>query len=74
MNSLAPDLPSFLSRTPLGLRLGPVEVVVTAVRRTVSVERNDDLLPVIDDIRPQQIARGLNGRGIAAERLAGRSK
>ena len=49
-------------------------VVSAAVRRAASAKRNDDLLPVIDDIRaagltsPQQIADGLNQRGIAAAR------
>ena len=49
-------------------------VVSAAVRRAASTKRNDDLLPVIDDIRaagltsPQQIADGLNQRGIAAAR------
>ncbi|MCU1249508.1 MAG: Resolvase domain protein [Edaphobacter sp.] len=49
-------------------------VVSAAVRRAATAKRNDDLLPVIDDIRaagltsPQQIADGLNQRGIAAAR------
>jgi DNA invertase Pin-like site-specific DNA recombinase len=44
------------------------------VRRAASAKRNEDLLPVIDDIRatgastPQQIADGLNERGITAAR------
>jgi DNA invertase Pin-like site-specific DNA recombinase len=46
----------------------------TAVRRAASVKRNEDLLPVIEDMRsagfstPQQIADGLNERGITAAR------
>jgi DNA invertase Pin-like site-specific DNA recombinase len=49
-------------------------VVSAAVRSAASTKRSDDLLPVIDDIRaagltsPQQIADGLNQRGIAAAR------
>jgi hypothetical protein len=45
-----------------------------AVRRAASAKRNEDLLPVIEDIRgaslstPQQIADGLNERGITAAR------
>jgi hypothetical protein len=45
-----------------------------AVRRASSAKRNEDLLPVIEDLRaagwstPQQIADGLNGRGITAAR------
>jgi DNA invertase Pin-like site-specific DNA recombinase len=45
-----------------------------AVRRATSAKRNEDLLPVIEDIRgaglttPQQIAQGLNERGITAAR------
>jgi hypothetical protein len=44
------------------------------VRRAACAKRNDDLLPVIEDIRdaglstPQQIADGLNERGITATR------
>jgi hypothetical protein len=44
------------------------------VRRAASAKRNEDLLPVIEDIRttgavtPQQIAEGLNKRGITAAR------
>jgi hypothetical protein len=44
------------------------------VRRAASSKRNEDLLPVIEDIRaagystPQQIAYGLNERGITAAR------
>jgi hypothetical protein len=42
------------------------------VRRLASAKRNEDLLPVIEDLRaagavtPQQIADGLNERGITA--------
>jgi hypothetical protein len=49
-------------------------VVSAAVRRAATAKRNDDLLPVIDDIRaagltsPQQIADSLNQRGNAAAR------
>lgn len=45
-----------------------------AVRRAASAKRNEDLLPVIDDIcaagltSPRQIADGLNERGITAAR------
>jgi DNA invertase Pin-like site-specific DNA recombinase len=45
-----------------------------AVRRAASAKRNEDLLPVIEDMRaaglttPRQIADGLNGRGITAAR------
>jgi DNA invertase Pin-like site-specific DNA recombinase len=45
-----------------------------SVRSQVAAKRNDDLLPVIEEIRaagsstPQQIADGLNGRGITAAR------
>jgi len=44
------------------------------VRRAVIAERNENLLPVIEDIlavgfsTPQQIAVGLNERGITAAR------
>jgi DNA invertase Pin-like site-specific DNA recombinase len=44
------------------------------VRRAASAKRNEDLLPVIEDMRaagvstPQQIADGLNERGITAAR------
>jgi len=44
------------------------------VRRATAAKRNEDLLPVIEDIRaagistPQQIADGLNERGITAAR------
>jgi DNA invertase Pin-like site-specific DNA recombinase len=44
----------------------------TAVRRAVAAKRNEDLVPVIRDIRnagrnkPQQIADALNERGISA--------
>jgi DNA invertase Pin-like site-specific DNA recombinase len=44
------------------------------VRRAASAKRNEDLLPAIEDIRgarlstPQQIADGLNERGITAAR------
>jgi DNA invertase Pin-like site-specific DNA recombinase len=44
------------------------------VRRAASAKRNEDLLPVIEDLRmvglstPQQIADGLNERGITAAR------
>jgi hypothetical protein len=44
------------------------------VRRTASAKRNEDLLPVIEDIRaagavtPREIAARLNGRGITAAR------
>jgi Recombinase len=44
------------------------------VRRAASAKRNEDLLPVIEDIRgaglttPQQIAASLNERGITAAR------
>jgi hypothetical protein len=44
------------------------------VRHAASTKRNEDLLPVIEDIRdagystPQQIADGLNERGITAAR------
>jgi hypothetical protein len=44
------------------------------VRRAACAKRNEDLLPVIEDIRatgactPQQIADGLNERGITAAR------
>jgi DNA invertase Pin-like site-specific DNA recombinase len=46
----------------------------TTVRRAVVAKRNEDLVPVIADIRnagltsPQQIADGLNERGITAAR------
>jgi DNA invertase Pin-like site-specific DNA recombinase len=46
----------------------------TTVRRAVAAKRNEDLVPVIADIRnaglskPQQIADGLNERGISAPR------
>jgi DNA invertase Pin-like site-specific DNA recombinase len=49
-------------------------VASAAVRRAASAKRNEDLLPVIEDIRgaglstPQQIADGLNERGITAAR------
>jgi DNA invertase Pin-like site-specific DNA recombinase len=45
-----------------------------SVRRAASAKRNEDLLPVIEDLRaaglstPQQIADGLNDRGITAAR------
>src|ERR1700733_11671444 len=48
-----------------------------AVRRAAIARRNEDLLPVIEDIRttgavtPQQIADGLNARGITAARGGG---
>jgi hypothetical protein len=44
------------------------------VRRAATAKRNEDLLPVIEDIRaagfstPQQIADALNERGITAAR------
>jgi DNA invertase Pin-like site-specific DNA recombinase len=44
------------------------------VRRAARAKRNEDLLPVIEDLRaagystPQQIADGLNERGITASR------
>lgn len=46
----------------------------TAVRRAAVAKRNEDLFPVIEDIRaagltnPRQIAEGLNQRGITAAR------
>jgi uncharacterized membrane-anchored protein len=46
----------------------------TTVRRAVDAKRNEDLVPVIADIRnagltkPQQIANGLNELGISAPR------
>jgi DNA invertase Pin-like site-specific DNA recombinase len=49
-------------------------VASAVVRRAASTKRNEDLLPVIEDIRaagcstPQRIADGLNERGIAAAR------
>jgi DNA invertase Pin-like site-specific DNA recombinase len=49
-------------------------VASAIVRRAASAKRNEDLLPVIEDIRsvglstPQQIADGLNERGITAAR------
>jgi DNA invertase Pin-like site-specific DNA recombinase len=49
-------------------------VVSVAVSRAATAKRNDDLPPVIDDIRaagltsPQHIADGLNQRGIAGPR------
>jgi Recombinase len=49
-------------------------VASATVRRATVANRNEDLLPVIEDIRgaglttPQQIADGLNERGITAAR------
>jgi DNA invertase Pin-like site-specific DNA recombinase len=48
--------------------------VSATVRQAASAKRNEDLLPVIEDMRaagistPQQIADGLNERGITAAR------